>query len=340
MLRLGDHFGRPLSSLRISLTDRCNLRCAYCMPEPDYVWLPREDLLSFAELTRLVRVMTGLGVVKVRLTGGEPLLRHDLEDLVRSLAAERRLRDLALITNGVLLGPKAAELRAAGLARVTVSLDTLSPERFARITRRADLHRVLAGIEAARQAGLPLKLNTVVARGTNEDEIASLLVYARGLGAELRFIEYMDVGGATGWKRSDVVTREEILARVADHFGFVEPLPRDVASTAQRFRLPDGTPFGIIASVTAPFCGGCDRARLTADGRLFLCLYAQQGLALLEPLRKGASDEELSRLIASAWSERADRGAEDRSRVRERSALVRVGQLRHNPHLEMHKRGG
>lgn len=340
MVPLADTFGRPLSALRISVTDRCNLRCGYCMPELDYRWLPRDDLLSFAEITRLVRVMIGLGVAKVRLTGGEPLLRQDLEDLVASLASERGLREVALITNGVLLASKAAALRVAGLRRATVSLDTLVPERFARLTRSPELTRVRAGIEAARHAGLPLKLNTVVLRGVNDDEIPALLIYARGIGAELRFIEYMDVGGATAWRLDDVVTREEILKHVTAHFGPVERAPRDVASPAERFRLADGTPFGIIASVTAPFCGGCDRARLTADGRLYLCLYAERGLSLLEPLRRGASDDDLASLIASEWSGRSNHGAEERAGVLQRAPLVRVGELRHNPHLEMHKRGG
>ncbi|MGO8969226.1 MAG: GTP 3',8-cyclase MoaA [Myxococcaceae bacterium] len=347
---LRDTFGRPLRNLRLSVTDRCNLRCSYCMPEPDYVWLPRSELLSFEELTRLVRIFCSLGVDRVRLTGGEPLLRHELPELVRRLAAESPLRDLALTTNGVLLGPLAAELREAGLTRVTVSLDTLRPDRFRALTRRDEHARVLAGIAAVRDLGWSgLKLDCVVMRGRNDDELLSLLAFAQESSAELRFIEYMDVGGATYWKREDVVSRAEILQRVAAGRGPVERLQENGAdeplaargrAPAERFRLADGTTFGIIASTTAPFCRSCDRSRLTADGTWFLCLYARSGLNLRQALRGGASDEAVAHLIRLGWKGRTDRGAEQRLTLQRREPLADVAELRADPRLEMHTRGG
>jgi GTP 3',8-cyclase len=345
---LRDALGRPLRNLRLSVTDRCNLRCSYCMPEPDYTWLPRSELLTFEELTRLVQVFCSLGVDRVRLTGGEPLLRHELPELVRRLAAEPRLQDLALTTNGVLLSDLAAPLRAAGLGRVTVSLDTLSAERFRELTRRDEHARVLAGIRAVREAGWTgLKLDCVVMRGRNDDELLSLLAYAKEQGAELRFIEYMDVGGATRWKREDVVSRVEMLERIAAGHGPLEALVEDGSpepsrgrAPAERFRLPDGTTFGIIASTTAPFCKSCDRSRVTADGTWFLCLYARSGLNLRQALRGGASDEALANLIRLTWQRRADRGAEQRLALQHRGALADVAELRQDPRLEMHTRGG
>jgi cyclic pyranopterin phosphate synthase len=338
---LRDTLRRPLASLRVSVTDRCNLRCRYCMPEDDYVWLPRAAILTFEEIARLVRVFAGLGVHKVRLTGGEPLLRHDLPTLVRLLAGDPKITDLALTTNGVLLAQQAAALRAAGLTRVTVSLDTLRPERlraFAKSTRHAD---VLAGIAAARAAGFtPVKLNTVVVRGFNDDELLELVEFARRHDAELRFIEYMDVGGATHWSRDQVVSRREILERLGRRYGPLTPVPGDPAAPAERFRLPDGTVVGVVASVTAPFCRSCDRSRLTADGTWFLCLYAVEGVDLREPLRRGADDAALTALIRAAWEGRADRGAEQRLALAERGALFPREALRADPHREMHTRGG
>ena len=337
-----DRFGRPLRALRVSVTDRCNLRCRYCMPEDEYVWLPRASLLTFEELARLVGVFAGLGVAKVRLTGGEPLLRHDLATLAGMLGRVPGVTDVALTTNGLLLARQAAALRAAGLRRVTVSLDTLRPERmreFARSTGHAD---VLAGLTAARQVGFaPLKLNTVVVRGFNDDEVEDLVEFARERGAEPRFIEYMDVGGATRWSPEQVVSRDELLRRLTARYGALTPLPEPGGSApAERFRLPDGMTVGIIASTTAPFCGTCDRGRLTADGTFFLCLYAERGLDLREPLRAGASDGDLARLVAEAWRGRVDRGAEARLAVARREALVTVSGLRADPHREMHTRGG
>jgi GTP 3',8-cyclase len=338
-----DTFGRPLASLRISVTDRCNMRCRYCMPEDTYVWLPRESILTFEEIARLVHVFAGLGVHKVRLTGGEPLLRQDLPALVGMIASDARLSDLAMTTNGLLLAKHAADLHRAGLGRVTVSLDTLQPERMLTFARSARHHDVLAGISAARAAGFgKIKLNTVVVRGFNDDELAGLLEFARANGAEIRFIEYMDVGGATRWSPDQVVSQREMLDVLSRRYGPIEPVPDDARSPApaERFRLSDGTTFGIIASTTAPFCRSCDRSRVTADGTWFLCLYAAQGVDLREPLRRGATDEELAALIAGTWRGRADRGAEERLGVRERGALYPIESLRADPHREMHTRGG
>ena len=338
-----DVLGRPLRSLRISVTDRCNMRCRYCMPEDEYVWLPRESILTFEEIARLAGVFATLGVDKVRLTGGEPLLRQDLATLVALLDDNRRIADLALTTNGILLASHAAELRDAGLDRVTISLDTLQAERmlaFSRTTRHAD---VLDGIRAARKAGFSkVKINAVVVRGFNEDEVVNLLEFARHEGAEIRFIEYMDVGGATRWSRDDVVSQAEILSTLARRYGTIEPLGENerTAAPADRFRLSDGTTFGIIASVTAPFCGTCDRSRLTADGTWFVCLYAEQGIDLREEMRSGATDDDLRTLIAEAWRDRDDRGAEQRLALPERGALYQIDRLQADPHREMHTRGG
>jgi len=336
-----DTLSRPLASLRLSVTDRCNLRCRYCMPEDDYVWLPRAAILTFEELERLVRIFAGLGVHKVRLTGGEPLLRHDLPTLVRLIAGHPEVTDLAMTTNGLLLAKHAADLRAAGLRRVTVSLDTLRPERmlaFAKSARHAD---VLEGIAAARAAGFAtLKLNTVVIRGFNDDELADLIEFARSRDAEVRFIEYMDVGGATRWTMDQVVSQREILEVLGRRYGPIEPLRDDARAPAERFRLPDGATFGIIASTTTPFCRTCDRSRLTADGTWLLCLYAAQGVDLREPLRGGATDDELATLIRDVWRGRVDRGAEQRLAVVDRGVLYPSASLRADPHREMHTRGG
>ena len=337
-----DRLGRPLRNLRLSVTDRCNLRCSYCMPEEEYVWLPREDILTFEEAAHLVEIFADLGVDKVRLTGGEPLLRHGLERLVAMLAANPRLRDLAMTTNGVLLAERAAALREAGLHRVTVSLDTLRPDRFRALTRRDALAQVLEGIAAVPRAGFRgLKLDTVVMRGVNDDEIATLIEYARGADAEIRFIEYMDVGGATQWSMDRVVSRAEMLDRLRERYGAIEPVHEDSSAPADRFRLPDGYVFGIISSTTAPFCASCDRSRLTADGVWYLCLYATRGVDLRRALRAGASREALRELILEGWRGRTDRGAEERlSMADRRSPLIQIGELKKDPHLEMHTRGG
>ena len=336
-----DVFGRPLRSLRVSVTDRCNLRCRYCMPEEEYVWLPREELLTFEEITAVVALFTELGVEDVRLTGGEPLLRKDLPLLVQMLARNPRIKDLALTTNGVLLAEQARALREAGLHRVTISLDTLRPERFKALTRRDAHAQVLRGIEAARAAGIRrIKIDTVILRGTNEDELAGILEFGKQVSAEIRFIEYMDVGGATQWSMDKVFTRAEVLDHLSRRYGRVEPVYEDSSAPAERFLLPDGTVFGIIASTTTPFCRRCDRSRLTADGMWYLCLYAQQGHDLRKMLRGGAAKDEIKSTIVSVWQGRSDRGAEDRKALGARGTLVPIEQLRKDPHLEMHTRGG
>ncbi len=337
---LADQLGRPLRSLRISVTDRCNMRCRYCMPENEYVWLPRASILSFEEIDRLVSVFSGLGVHKIRLTGGEPLLRHSLPALVGMLRRQPALNDIALTTNGILLARHAAELRAAGLGRVTVSLDTLRPERMLEFARSSRHDDILRGIAAAREAGLRVKLNSVVIRGYNEDEIVDLVEYGRGAGAEVRFIEYMDVGGATGWSMDQVVSRIEILKLLESRYGPVHPLHEADWAPADRYVLPSGTTVGIIASTTAPFCRTCDRARLTADGTWLLCLYGETGLDLREALRTGLSNEEIAGLIANSWRARTDRGAEERAAVPSRGILHQLESLRADPRREMHTRGG
>jgi cyclic pyranopterin phosphate synthase len=349
-LPLRDLLGRPLESLRLSVTDRCNLRCLYCMPEQDYVWLPREELLTFEELTRLVESFTALGVDRVRLTGGEPLLRQHLDRLVRMLAANPRIRDLALTTNGVLLADYAAALKAAGLHRVTLSLDTLRPERFRAMSQRDELARVLAGFAAAERAGFTgTKLDAVVVRGVNDDELADLLEFGRAHNAEVRFIEYMDVGGATRWTGEKVVSRDEMLAQLERRFGKITPLAEESPAPASRFTLPDGAVFGIIASTTAPFCRSCNRSRVTADGMWFRCLYATTGTDLRKLLRgapgESAGEREavaarIARVIEDAWRGREDRGAELRHAEHARGAFIPLDELRRNPHLEMHTRGG
>ena len=335
-----DQYERPLRNLRLSVTDRCNLRCSYCMPEAEYVWLPREDILHFEEIERLVDVFTSLGVDKVRLTGGEPLLRRNLPDLVSRIARRPAVRDLAMTTNGVLLGAHAQALREAGLHRLTVSLDTLHAERFRELTRSDELPRVLEGIDTAAPIFPGFKIDTVVIRGVNDDELIDLLEFARSRGAELRFIEYMDVGGATHWSMPRVVSRREILERLSAHYGPATPIVEQTAAPADRYRLPDGLVFGIISSTTAPFCSDCDRSRLTADGVWYLCLYAARGIDLRGPLRAGATAEDLAGIIRTTWTARTDRGAEHRLAARDRSQLIPVDTLRRDPHLEMHTRGG
>ncbi len=341
---VNDRYGRPLRSLRLSVTDRCNLRCKYCMPEEEYTWLPRETLLTFEEICTLTRLFTELGVNKVRLTGGEPLLRRDLPTLIGLLRRNPAIADLALTTNGILLAEQAQALREAGLHRVTVSLDTLRPERFKALTRRDGHERVLEGIEAVRRAGFTgLKLDTVAIRGYNDDELVDLIEYGRRVEAEVRFIEYMDVGGATDWTMEQVLSRAAILERLTRHYGPIEPVIEERSAPAQRFRLPDGTTFGIIASTTVPFCATCDRSRLTADGLWFLCLYAKDGLDLRAPLRAGSSAEAIKALIRAGWEARTDRGAEVRKeleRLGARGKLLDIERLREDPHLEMHARGG
>jgi GTP 3',8-cyclase len=335
-----DLLGRPLRNLRLSVTDRCNLRCEYCMPEDEYNWLPREDVLHFEEISALVDVFLAEGVDRLRLTGGEPLLRRDLPALVKMLSGKPGLNDLALTTNGVLLAEHADALAAAGLRRITVSLDTLHADRFKTLTRFDELPRVHEGMAAATRVFGRFKIDTVVIRGVNDDELVELIEYGNTVNAEVRFIEYMDVGGATKWSPDAVVSRAEIVARLAAHYGSVTPIVEESSAPADRFALPDGRTFGIISSTTAPFCASCDRSRLTADGMWYLCLYAARGIDLRAPLRRGATPAEIAGIIHAGWTGRSDRGAEDRLALGTRRAFVPVTSLKKDPHLEMHTRGG
>ena len=316
-----DSLERPLRDLRISVTDRCNFRCPYCMPRshygPGHHFLATREQLTAAELGRLGGVFVRLGVTKIRLTGGEPLLRTDLPDIVGRLA-ELGVPDLALTTNGALLRRFAAPLARAGLHRATVSLDSLDPEVFARMSDTGvAVATVLDGIAAALDAGLhPVKLNCVVRRGHNEASILPLVEFARAHELHLRFIEYMDVGTSNGWRREDVVSADEILEEVAGAHQLLEE-DREPAAVARRYRFADGGgELGLIASVTRPFCGDCTRARLGSDGRLYTCLFAVNGLDLRGPLRDGAGDDEIERMIGERWLHRADRYSEMRASLR------------------------
>ncbi|MDQ2650226.1 MAG: GTP 3',8-cyclase MoaA [Actinomycetota bacterium] len=334
-----DELLRPMRDLRVSVTDRCNLRCTYCMPEAEYLWLDRSDLLSFEELMQLIEAFTSVGVDKVRLTGGEPLLRRGLPDLVAAIASHGSITDLALTTNGVLLAQHAEPLHRAGLGRVTVSLDTLRRERFKVLAQRDHLDQVLHGLRVAVEVGFEkTKVDTVVVRGSNDDELCDLLDLGRTLGIEVRFIEYMDVGGATRWRPDLVVTANEMIDRIRTRRGPVTPLPHDSAP-ARRYRMQDGTIFGIVASTSQPFCSSCNRSRLTADGMWFDCLYASAGVDLRTPLRDGAGGAELRRILTDAWQRRDAQGAVIRLESANRSA-VPVSILRRDRHLEMHTRGG
>lgn len=298
---LQDRFGRIHDDLRISVTDRCNLRCTYCMPE-EPVWFPHEEILSYEEIVRLVRVAIRRGVRKLRLTGGEPLIRRDLPLLVRMLATEPGVEDLSLTTNGLLLDKLATRLAEAGLTRVNVSLDTLSAERYEKLTRRNVLQRVLVGLEAARDAGLaPIKVNTVLVRGVNDDEVETLVSHAREHEWELRFIEVMPLANGSTWEPSQVVSGEELRRRI-DRRWPIEPEPRrDAHAPATRYRFRDGKgTVGFIDSVTRPFCASCSRLRLTSDGQLRVCLYDDREVDLKKALRAGATDAELERLMVEA----------------------------------------
>ncbi len=331
-----DRLGRRLRDLRISVTDRCNFRCTYCMPREVYGaafrFLPQADLLTFEELTRVARVAVGLGVVKIRLTGGEPLLRRDLELLVSQLARIEGLGDLTLTTNGSLLAAKAGVLAEAGLRRITVSLDSLDDDVFASLNDVGfPVARVLDGLAAAERAGLwPIKVNMVVRRGRNEESLLPMARFARERGYTLRFIEYMDVGHTNGWSLDEVVPSAEVVARIDEELPLepLEPLyPGEVAS---RWRYRDGAgEIGVISSVTEPFCGACTRARLTAEGQVYTCLFGVRGTDLRAPLRAGASDADLRDLLAGVWSARQDRYSEARSRA-----------TRDLPRVEMSRIGG
>ena len=313
-----DTLRRPLRDLRISITDRCNFRCVYCMPKDvygrDYEFLPRADLLTFEEIARLARVFAGLGVEKVRLTGGEPLIRRDVERLVEMLAAIPGL-DLTLTTNGAVLAQKAEALKDAGLKRITVSLDSLDDDVF-RAMNDVDfpVTRVLDGIEAASAAGLPVKVNVVVKRGVNDDSVLPMARHFRESGHVLRFIEYMDVGHTNGWRMDDVVPAAEIVSAVESEFPIESLPPRYPGEVAERYRYRDGAgEIGVIASVTRPFCGACTRARLSADGSLFTCLFATTGQDLRALVRGPGNDEEIAEAVSAIWRVREDRYSELRS---------------------------
>src|SRR6266571_3903758 len=290
-----DVLQRPMHDLRISVTDRCNFRCTYCMPFDEYTWIERQEVLSFEEIERLARIFLPFGIQKIRLTGGEPLVRRDLDRLIRRLANLDGLRDLSLTTNGALLSEQAERLYEAGLRRINVSIDSLKPDRFQALTKRGSLDEVLKGVFAAKKAGFsPIKINAVIIRGTNDDEILDLVEFARSNGLEMRFIEYMDVGNANAWSLEKTVTKKDILETVHSRFPVREVGRANGSAPAVDYEFLDGAgEIGIIGSVTEPFCSSCTRVRLTADGKLVTCLFAETGFDLKALLRSGASDAEL-----------------------------------------------
>ena len=334
---VNDTLGRPMHDLRVSVTDRCNFRCPYCMPVEKYgaayQFLRRDQILSFEEITRLTRLMTGLGVTKVRLTGGEPLLREGLPVLVEQLSRVEGIHDLTLTTNGYFLAAQARALKQAGLHRVTVSLDSLDEVIFHKMNGRSHgPGQVLDGIKTAAELGLsPIKINVVVQRGLNDAGIVDLARHFRGTGHILRFIEFMDVGNVNDWKLSDVVPADEIISRINAIFP-LEPTGANYrGEVALRYRYRDGGgEIGFIASVTRPFCSDCTRARLSTDGKLFTCLFGTVGTDLKGPMRSGASDEELVRLITDTWRRRGDRYSDERA--------TRTGTLARK--IEMYQIGG
>lgn len=332
-----DRRGRALSDLRISIIDRCNFRCPYCMPEElyprDHQFLRKAERLDFEEIERLVAIFAGLGVRKLRLTGGEPLLRRDLPQLVRRLVGVAGIDDVALTTNGSLLAPLAQTLRDAGLQRITLSFDSIVPLTFRTMSGgRGDVEMVLAAIAAAERAGFtPLKINCVVMRGGNDGEVLELLNHFRGSGHIVRFIEYMDVGTCNGWQRELVVPSAELRARIGARWPLHDLAPNYGGEVATRCAFADGGgEIGFISSVTEPFCGDCTRARLSADGRLYTCLFANAGHDLRGPLRAGASDADMAGLIRTVWSSRDDRYSELRSDTGSMS----------RDHVEMYTIGG
>ena len=336
---LTDRFGRPIRDLRVSVTDRCNFRCPYCMPAEiygeRYEFLPRAELLTFEEITRLTGIFVQLGVTKIRLTGGEPLVRNGLDQLIALLSNVEGMKDLTLTTNGYLLAQQAQALRDAGLQRVTVSLDTLDEEIFKVMNGRGfGTERVLDGIRSAQEVGLaPIKINSVVQRGVNDHTIVDLAGYFKGTGHILRFIEFMDVGNLNGWKLDQVVPADEIVEMINARFP-LEPIESSYrGEVALRYRYLDGSgEIGIIASVTKPFCGDCTRARLSTDGKLFTCLFASRGTDLRDPLRKGASDDDLRDIITGVWHAREDRYSEMRTYF--------TAQERKSKKIEMYQIGG
>ena len=340
---------RPLGSLRLSITDRCNLRCGYCMPGENYEWLPSKDILSFEEILRITGLFADIGATRLRLTGGEPLLRKNADKLVAMVCAANRFEEVAMTTNGLGLGKFASTLKQAGLTRLTISLDSLDRDKVTKVSGRDSLPQVLEGVDAAAAAGFTgTKLDTVAMAGINDNELSDLIAFGAQRDIEVRFIEYMDVPGAQAWSPDFVISRKDMLARIAREVGATPvPLGNQGSAPAARFRLPAGASwngqdltgqvFGIIASTTEPFCGSCDRSRVTADGMWFKCLYAELGVNLLQELRSGVSDDQLRALIRGDWKARNDNGAEQRLEEETRTAFQpQVA----SPHMEMHTRGG
>lgn len=342
---LTDKLNRPLHDLRISVTDRCNFRCTYCMPEEifgdKYRFLPKPQIMTFEEITRSARIMAGLGVSKLRITGGEPLLRHDLHFLIEQLAQIDGIDDIAMTTNAYFLKDKVADLKAAGLKRVTISLDSLDNEAFRKMNGgKADVAQVLEGVYAAQKAGLtPIKINAVIQKGVNDHTITQMARFCRDNGIILRFIEYMDVGTRNGWRLDHVVNAQEIRDRIHAVFP-IEPIdPNYYGEVAERYRYVDGSgEVGIIASVTQPFCGTCTRMRLSAEGQLYTCLFATKGISLRDPMRAGMNDDELRNLIAGIWSNRDDRYSE----IRGAQTLIGVDDIptQDEKRIEMYYIGG
>lgn len=311
---LKDAFNRSIKDLRISVTDRCNFRCTYCMPLDEYVWMDKQEILSFSEITRLATLFVRLGVTKIRLTGGEPLVRRNLHTLVNKLSLISGLEDLCLTTNGSLLAEQVEDLARAGLKRINVSIDTLDPDKFRRMTKRGSLEKVLAGLFAAKAQGLhPIKINAVVERGVNDDDIISLAEFSRDHGFHLRFIEFMDVGNSNNWASSKMVPKKEILERLNSHLPLVEFGGSSGNAPAVDYSYADGIgEVGVIASMSEPFCSNCTRARLTADGKLVTCLFSMRGHDLKSLLRAGATDEEIMSMISNIWNRRVDRYSDQR----------------------------
>ncbi len=324
---LVDSFQRTIRNLRISITDRCNLRCLYCMPAQPH-WMPRREILTFEEMSRLAHVAVNLGVEKIRLTGGEPTLRKGLPDFVRRIASLKGLKDLSLTTNGILLDQLSVPLRDAGLRRINVSLDTLREDRFQEMTRREAFQRTWRGLEAADKAGFsPLKVNVVVMKGYNEDEVVDFAKLARERSWQIRFIEFMPLDAEGNWSLDKVVSSKEILERISA-VSPVEEIPRvSPSDPAGRYRFRDGSgEFGIIASVTEPFCGSCDRIRITADGKIRTCLFSHTETDLKSPLRDGAGDRELEEIIIKAvWKKKAGHGMDDPGFIQPKRAMYLIG---------------
>ncbi|HXV80022.1 MAG TPA: GTP 3',8-cyclase MoaA [Candidatus Binatia bacterium] len=309
-----DTYKRPIRDLRISVTDRCNFRCSYCMPLDQYEWINKKEILTFEEIARLAALFIQLGVEKIRLTGGEPLVRQNLDRLVGKLSAIEGLKDLCLTTNGALLADKVEALKRAGLRRINVSLDSLDSEKFREITKRGDLGKVLEGLFAAKSRGLePIKLNAVIERGVNDDDIIPLVEFAREHGFAMRFIEYMDVGNANNWTSEKLVPKKEIIAKIHSRYPLKEIGRAQGSAPSVDYEFVDGHgDIGVIASVTEPFCASCTRARITADGKIVTCLFSEVGHDVKVLLRSGASDEEILKLLSSIWTTRSDRYSQKR----------------------------